>query len=97
MDTSERHKYLFSWFFVVLTFHLPSNLFAARGDGGPQTNWKASGRFLFVWLRRRSRPRITVYIVVFVRGPLLKTLVPLKWGGGGTFSTPLFRPDSLKQ
>ena len=30
---------------MVLTFHLPSNLFAARGEGGPQTNWKASGRF----------------------------------------------------
>jgi len=74
---SWRHKCLFSLFFVVLTFHLPSNLFAARGEGGPQTNWKASGRFLFVWLRRRRRPRNTVQILVFVRGPLLKTFVPL--------------------
>ena len=42
---------------------------------GPQTNWKARGRFSFVWLRRRRRPRATVQIVVFVRGPLLETLV----------------------
>ena len=43
---------------VVLTLHLPSNLFAARGEGGegPPTNWKASGRFPFVWLPRRRRP-----------------------------------------
>jgi len=46
------------------------------GRGGPQTNWKASGRFLFVWLRRRRRPRDTVQIVVFVGGPLLETIVP---------------------
>ena len=65
---------------MVLTFRLPSNLFAARGEGGPQTNWKASGRFLFVWLRRRRRPRDTVQIVVFVGGPLLKTFVPLGSG-----------------
>ena len=67
-----RRKCPFSCIFVFLAFHLPSNLFAARGEGGPQTNWKASGRFLFVWLRRRWRPRYTVQIVVFVGGPLLK-------------------------
>ena len=36
----------FSWFFVVLTFHLPSNLFAARGEGGAanklEGKWKVS-------------------------------------------------------
>ena len=42
----------------------------------PQTNWKASGRFLFVWLRRRRRQRDTVQIVVFVGGSLLETIVP---------------------
>jgi len=44
----------------------PSNLFAARGRGGPQTNWKASGRFLFIWLRRRRWPRDTAQKGVFV-------------------------------
>ena len=62
---------------MVLTFRLPSNLFAARGEGGPQTNWKASGRFLFIWLRRRRRLRDAVQIVVFVGGPLLETIVLL--------------------
>ena len=61
-----QHKCLFWRFFVVLTFHLPSNLFSARGEGGPQTNWKASGRFPFLWLRRRRRPQDSVQIVVFV-------------------------------
>ena len=42
---------------------------------GPQTNWKASGRFLFVWLRRRRRARDTVQIEVFVGVPLLETIV----------------------
>ena len=37
---SWRHKCLFLWFFVVLTFHLPFNLFAARGE--------ASGKFFFI-------------------------------------------------
>jgi len=40
-------------------------LFAARVEGGPQTNWKAIGRLPFLVCRRR-RPRDTVKIVVFV-------------------------------
>ena len=44
---------------------------------GPQTNWKASGRFLFIWLRRRIRPRYTVQIAGFFGGPLLETIVLL--------------------
>jgi len=43
---------------------------------GPQTNWKASERFPFVWLQRRRRSRDTVKILVFVGGPLLETIVP---------------------
>ena len=31
-----------------------------RQIGGPQTDWRAGGRFLFVWLRRRRRTRHTV-------------------------------------
>ena len=61
-----------------LTFRLPSILFAARGEGGPQTKWKASGRFPFIWLRRRRRPQYTVQIVVFVGGPLLETIMTTK-------------------
>ena len=74
-----RHKYLFWWFFVVLTFHLPSNLFVAPPPPGPQTDWKASGRFPFVSLRRRRRTRDTVRIVVFVGGSLLETSVLFVW------------------
>ena len=44
------------------------------GRGGPQTNWKASGRFPFVWLRRRRRLRDTVQLVVFAGGTLLETI-----------------------
>ena len=56
---------------------MPSNLFAARWEGGgAQTNGKASERFPLVWLRRRRRVRDTVQMVVFVGGPLLETTVP---------------------
>ena len=82
-----------SVFMVFCGPHLPlafQFVCGPGGGGGPQTNWKASGRFLFVWLRRRSRPRNTVYIVVFVRGPLLKTLVPLGMGGVGDLFDPSF-------
>ena len=47
------------------SFHLLSILFASPPPSGPQTKWKASGRFPFIWLRRRRRPEDTVQIVVF--------------------------------
>jgi len=68
-----------SVFMVFCGPHLPLafQFVCGPGGGGPQTNWKASGRSPFFWLRRRRRPRDTVQIVVFVGGPLLKTFVPL--------------------
>jgi len=71
---------------------LLSDLFAPREEGGPQTNWKANGRFPFVWLRRRSRSRDTVQIVVFVGGPLSEAMTPY-----GTLQMKMERNVSLPQ
>ena len=43
----------------------------------PGKKWKASGRFLFIWLRCRRRPQDIAQKVVFVSGPLLETIVSL--------------------
>ena len=58
---------------LPLAFHFD----CGPGVGGLQTKWKASGRFFFIWLRRRRRPRDTVQIVVLVGAPLWETIVPL--------------------
>ena len=49
---------------------------------GPQTNWNASGRFSFVWFRRRRRPRNAEQIEVFVGRPFLETSVSRMERGG---------------
>jgi len=46
VDIPNGTNVFFHGFFVVLTFHLPSNLFAGREEGVPQTNWKVSLRFV---------------------------------------------------
>jgi len=63
---------------------------------------KASGKFPFIWWRRRRRPRYSVQKVVFVGGPLLETVVPLGSEGGGDhflttrmFVVPFFRLLSI--
>ena len=67
--------------FVLMVFcgpQLPLAFLFVCGpvERGPQTNWKANGRFPFVWLRRRRRSRDTVQIVVFVGTlKLLETIV----------------------
>ena len=65
---------------VLMVFrdpHLPLAFHFVCGPGRrePQKKLKASGLFLFIWLRRRRRTRYTVQIVVFVQGPLLETIV----------------------
>ena len=55
---SQCHICLFRWFFVSLTFRLPSILCAARGEGGELPNeiedkWKFS---LFLVAPSRRRP-----------------------------------------
>ena len=53
---------------VLMVFCGPHLPLALRFVCGP------SGRFPFVWLRRRRRPRDPVQIVVFVGGPRLETI-----------------------
>ena len=75
-----------------LTFHLPPKLFAIPPpSAGPQTNWKASGKFPFVWLGN------TVQILVFVGTDHLETIVSREESAksqeeGGDVSALLTRP-----
>ena len=56
---------------------LPFHFVCGPSSPGPQTKWKGSGRFLFIWLRCRRRPQDIAQKVVFVSGPLLETIVSL--------------------
>jgi len=54
---------------LLLAFHF----LCGPGGGEPQRNGKASGKFPFMWSRRRRLPSGGV----FVGGPLLEVIVPL--------------------